>query len=230
MPAYDKYYSLSVFDMNHFMEVFVMPEKPVVVRLASQKSPVEDAHEIVLQTYQGLVFTRQVVVDNEAEVLQLAKDITISGGGGNKPFIVPSFTEAEAAAGDKIIQEYALKVPNARKLFGSTNEGVGDLDRAAGVFLGQLGTQAWTVDYAQYVAVFRRDHATYLKLSRTVFCQPVITHSCLLNRRVPMDVLRNPAFRYGGVCFSFCISHAKQQQKDRSYQCNACADSYHWVS
>ena len=152
MPAYDKYYSLSVFDMNHFMEVFVMPEKPVVVRLSSQKSPIEDAHEIVLQTYQGLVFTRQVVVDNEAEVLKLAEEITISGGGGNKPFIVPSFTEAEAAAGDEIIQEYALKVPNARKLFGSTNEGVGDLDRAAGVFLGQLGTQAWTVDYAQYVA------------------------------------------------------------------------------
>ena len=38
-----------------FMEVFVMPEKPVEVRLASQQSPIENAHEIVLQTYQGLV-------------------------------------------------------------------------------------------------------------------------------------------------------------------------------
>lgn len=151
MPEYDKYYSLSVFDMNHFMDVFVMPEKPVVIRLASQKSPIDDAYEVVLQTYEGLAFTRQVIVDNEAEVLKLAEEITINGGGGTKQFIIPVFTEAEAQAGDKVIQEYALKQPNARRLFGSTNEGVGDLDRAAGVFLGQLGTQAWTVDYSQYV-------------------------------------------------------------------------------
>ena len=109
--------------------------------LPAQKSPIEDAHEIVLQTYQGLVFTRQVVVDNEAEVLKLAEEIAISGGGGNKPFIVPSFTELKQQQGDQIIQDYALKVANARNLFGSANEGVGDLDRAAGVFLGQLGTQ-----------------------------------------------------------------------------------------
>lgn len=151
MPEYDKYYSISVFDMNHFMEVFVTPNKPVVVRLASQKSPIEDAHEVVLNTYQGLIFTRQVVVGNEAEVMKLAEKISITGGGGTKPFIVPSFTKEEAVAGDKVIQEYALKQPGARRLFGSTNEGVGDLDRAAGVFLGQLGTQAWTVDYAQYL-------------------------------------------------------------------------------
>ncbi len=151
MPAYENYYSLSVFDMNHFMEVFVMPEKPVVIRLASQKSPVDEAHEVVLQTYEGLAFTRQVIVDNEAEVMKLAEEMTISGGNGTKSFIIPEFTEAEAEAGDKVIQEYALKQPNARRLFGSVNEGVGDLDRAAGVFLGQLGTQAWTVDYAQYL-------------------------------------------------------------------------------
>ncbi len=150
MPKYDKYYSLTVFDMHHFMEVIVAPEKPVVVRLPHQKSPVEDAHEIVLQTNQGLAFTRQVVVNNEEEVLKLAEQIKIEGGGGTKPFIVPDFTEAEKEAAEIIIKDYALKIPNARKLFGSTYEGVGDLDRCAGVFLGQLGTQSYIVDYAQY--------------------------------------------------------------------------------
>lgn len=151
MPAYDRYYSLSVFDMHHHMEVFVTPDKPVVVRLPSQQSPLQDAHEVVLQTYQGLVFTRQVVVDNEAEVLALAEQMSITGGGGTKPFIVPEFTSEETEAGDKVIQEYALRQPGARRLFGSPYEGVGDLDRAAGVFLGQLGTQFYIVDYAQYL-------------------------------------------------------------------------------
>ncbi len=153
MPKYDKYYAMSIFDMNHFSQVVLAPEKPVVVRLPHQKSPVEDATEIVLHTNQGLIFTRQVVVGNEAEVLEVAKKISISGGGGDAPFIVPDFSEEVTAAGDAIIQEYALtKVVNARKLFGTVYEGIGDLDRAAGVFLGQLGTQAYVVDYAQYLA------------------------------------------------------------------------------
>lgn len=148
MPEYDKYYSISVFDMNHFMEVVVTPEKPVVVRLAHQKSPIEDAHEIVLNTNQGMVFTRQVVVDNEEEVIELAKQISISGGGGTKPFIVPEFTLSEKEQAERIIIEYATSVVSGRNLFGSVYEGVGDLDRAAGVYRGQLGTQSYVVDYA----------------------------------------------------------------------------------
>lgn len=151
MPAYDRYYSLSVFDMNHFMEVFVAPEKPVVVRLPHQQSPVADAHEIVLHTYQGLAFARQTIVQNEAEVMALGRQITLTGGGGDFPFTVPVFTEAEASVGLERIKAYALGVTDARRLFGSPYEGVGDLDRAAGVFLGQLGTQARYVDYTQYV-------------------------------------------------------------------------------
>lgn len=148
MPEYDKYYSITVFDMHHFMEVFVTPEKPVVVRLPHQKSPIVDAHEIVLQTYQGLVFTRQVIVDNEQEVLELAKQISITGGGGTKPFIVPEFTAAEKEQAEQIIANYAQTVKSGRNLFGSAYEGVGDLDRCAGVFRGQLGTQSYIVDYA----------------------------------------------------------------------------------
>lgn len=152
LPEYDKYYSLSVFDMNHFMEVYVMPDKPVVIRLPHQKSPVKDAIEIVLHTYWGLAFTRQVIVDNEEEVMNLAKQITITGGGGDFPFVVPDFTKEEEAAGMKIIKDYSLnRVKTGRKLFGTPYEGVGDMDRAAGVFLGQLGTQTRYVDYSQYL-------------------------------------------------------------------------------
>ena len=152
MPAYDKYYSVTVFDMHHFMEVVVTPEKPVVVRLPHQKSPVEGAHEIVLHTYQGMAFTRQVIVDNEQEVVELAKEISITGGGGDKPFIIPDFTAAEKAAAEQIIVDYARTVTSGRNLFGSAYEGVGDLDRSAGVYRGQLGTQSYVVDYAVSLA------------------------------------------------------------------------------
>ena len=152
MPKYDKYYSLSIFDMNHFMEVHVMPNKPVVIRLPHQKSPVKDAIEVVLHTYWGLAFTRQAIVNNEKEVMGLAKKITIKGGGGDFPYIVPDFTPAEREAGMKAIKKYSFTLKNGRKLFGSLYEGVGDMDRAAGVFLGQLGTQARYVDYAQDIA------------------------------------------------------------------------------
>ncbi|MCG8579696.1 MAG: DUF1214 domain-containing protein [Bacteroidales bacterium] len=153
LPEYEMYSSLTVFDMNHYMEVLVSPEKPVVVRLPHQKSPIEDAHEIVINTIEGLAFTRHVIVGNEKQVMKLVKKgLTITGGGSSRRFIVPDFTEEEAAAGFDIIKTYSLtKVKNGRKLFGSEYEGVGNLDRCAGVFLGQLGTQAYVVDYLQYL-------------------------------------------------------------------------------
>lgn len=148
MPKYSKYYSLSIFDMNHFMEVEVKPEKPVVIRLPHQKSPIKDAHEIVLQTYQGIAFSRQVIVDNTDEVMKLAKEIKISGGGGDYPFIIPDFSKEEQKEGLKLIAAYMnAHVKDGTKIFGSVYEGVGDMDRAAGVMVGQLGTQA---RYAQY--------------------------------------------------------------------------------
>ena len=151
MPEYDKYYSVSIFDMNHFMEVFVMPKKPVVVRLPHQKSPVKGAHEIVLQTYQGLVFTRQVMVNNEQEVMDLAGKITLTGAGGDFPFIVPDFSKAVQDAGLKKINDYVLEGHDTTRYFVSPYEGGGDLDRAAGALAGQLGTQARYAQYGQMI-------------------------------------------------------------------------------
>jgi hypothetical protein len=150
MPKYDKYYSLSVFDMHHFMEVYVKPDKPVVIRLPHQKSPVKDAYEIVLKTYQGVALTRQVIVDNTEQVMKLAKNITLEGGGGDTSFVIPEFNEAEQKEGSKAIQKYLPRVKGGAKLFGSPYEGVGDMDRAAGVMIGQLGIQARYVDYRLY--------------------------------------------------------------------------------
>jgi hypothetical protein len=150
MPNYDKYYSLSVFDMNHFMEVYVKPKKPVVIRLPHQKSPIKEAHEIVLQTYQGVALTRQVIVDNAEEVMALANEIKIEGAGGDFPFIIPMFTEEEIKAGMEEIQAYMPRVKGGSQLFGSAYEGVGDMDRAAGVLIGQLGTQARYANYRLY--------------------------------------------------------------------------------
>lgn len=147
MPKYDKYYSLSIFDMNHFMEVKVMPTKPVVIRLPHQKSPLKDAHEIVLQTYQGLAFTRQVIDDNTKEVMELAKKIRIKGGGGDFPFVVPSFAKEVASAGLKKIANHITQSNDTSKFFLSPYEGGGDFDRAAGVLAGQLGTQSRYVQY-----------------------------------------------------------------------------------
>ena len=152
MPKYDKYYSISIFDMEHYMEVIVMPTKPIVVRLPNQKSPIKDAYEIVLQTYQGLAFTRQIMVDNEKEVMQLARKITLTGGGGDFPFVLPSFSKSVQEAGNKKISEYIRSAPNTANFFVSRYEGGGDLDRAAGVMAGQLGTQARYAEYGQLVA------------------------------------------------------------------------------
>ncbi len=42
LPEYERYSSLSIFDMNHFVEdVIVNPNKPIVIRLANQKSPLD---------------------------------------------------------------------------------------------------------------------------------------------------------------------------------------------
>ena len=154
LPEYERYCSLSIFDMNHFVEdVIVNPDKPIVIRLANQKSPREEAHEVVLRTNSGLAFLRMVIPtpEDEAEVLKLTKKIRTTGGNGAEPFIVPSFTDEERSVALNIIQDYGLKQKTANKMFGKTSQGVGDLDRAAGVYLGQLGIPAEFVQYTQYV-------------------------------------------------------------------------------
>lgn len=153
-PEYDRYSSLSIFDMNHFVEdVIVNPTKPIVIRLANQKSPRDNAHDIVLNTNSGLAFLRMVIPtpEDEPAVMKLTKKIKTTGGNGTEPFIIPSFTDKERSAALDIIKDYGFKQKTANNMFGKTSQGVGDLDRAAGVFLGQLGIPAEFVQYTQYL-------------------------------------------------------------------------------
>lgn len=154
LPHYRRYSSLSVFDMMHFVPaVIVAPSKPIVIRLPAQTSPVPDAHEVVVETVSGLAFLRMVIPEpsDEPEVLELAAQIRTSGGDGDLPFIVPDFTDAEYAAGLDVIKQYSMPLTSSLKLFGTREQGGGDMDRCAGVFLGQLGIPARYVQYTQYV-------------------------------------------------------------------------------
>jgi hypothetical protein len=91
------------------------------------------------------------MVDNEQEVMDLAKKIKMSGGGGDAPFVVPSFSQAVQDAGFKKINDLVEKGTNTEKFFVSPYEGGGDLERAAGALGGQLGTQARYVQYGPLV-------------------------------------------------------------------------------
>jgi hypothetical protein len=88
---------------------------------------------------------------DEAEVLALTQQIRTSGGDGQLPFIVPDFTDAEYAAGLDVIKQYSMPLTSSLKIFGTREQGGGDMDRCAGVFLGQLGIPAAYVQYMQYV-------------------------------------------------------------------------------
>jgi hypothetical protein len=154
IPHYHRYVSLSVFDMMHFIPaVLVAPTKPIVVRLANQTSPIKDAHEVVINTVSGVLFLRTAIPSpsEEPEVLAFADQIRTTGGDGDLPFIVPDFTEDERRVGLELIQEYVLRQTSASKVFGAPEQGVGDLDRCAGVFAGQLGVPASSIEYCQFV-------------------------------------------------------------------------------
>jgi len=156
LPRYRRYLSLSVFDMMHFVPaVLVGPTRPIVIRLATQDRPAMDAHDVVLETVTGLAFLRMVIPEasDEAEVLALTSQIRTSGGGGDVPFIVPDFTQDEYAAGLEVIKQYSMPLTSSLKIFGTREQGASDLDRCAGVFLGQLGIPASYVQYTQYVAL-----------------------------------------------------------------------------
>ncbi|UCF38873.1 MAG: DUF1214 domain-containing protein [Acidobacteriota bacterium] len=154
LPEYERYSSLSIFDMHHFVEdVIVNPNKPIVIRLANQKSPRDEAHDVVLSTNSGLAFLRMVIpaAEDEADVMRLTREIKTTGGDGTEPFIIPSFTDKERSVALEIIKDYGFKQKTGNNMFGKTSQGVGDLDRAAGVYLGQLGIPAEFVQYTQYV-------------------------------------------------------------------------------
>ena len=88
---------------------------------------------------------------NEKEVMDLASKITLTGGGGDFPFVLPSFRKEVQEAGLKKIDDYVQGGNDSANFFVSPYEGGRDLDRAAGALAGQLGTQARYAQYGQII-------------------------------------------------------------------------------
>lgn len=150
-PDYERFFSVSVYDMKHNVPgVLVNPDKPILLRRPDQSAPEGDFHELVLETDQGLAFTRMVVVDNMDEVRALSRQIVMEGGGGDMHRDVQRFSPEVEARALKII-EAIVPLVDTDKLFGTRSGDVGDLHLAVGVFQGQLGTPATAVRYGLLV-------------------------------------------------------------------------------
>ncbi|TDJ43866.1 MAG: DUF1214 domain-containing protein [Gammaproteobacteria bacterium] len=150
-PRYERFFSVSIFDMKHNVPgVFVNPEKPILLRRPDQPAPEGDFHEVVMETDQGIAFTRMVVVDNMDEVRALSREIVMDGGKGDMTRNVQRFSlEIEERALN--IFEAIVPLVDTDKLFGQVSGDVGELHLAAGVFQGQLGTPSHVVRYGLLV-------------------------------------------------------------------------------
>jgi len=83
-PQYKYFFSVSIFDMKHNIPaVIVNPDKPILIVRPGQPITEGTYHVVYLETDQGLVFTRMVVIDNMAEVRELSRSITMQGGNGD---------------------------------------------------------------------------------------------------------------------------------------------------
>lgn len=150
-PQYERFFSVSVFDMKHNVPaVITNPARPILLIRPGQLVPEGDFNIVELETDQGLVFTRMVVVDNLDEVRQLSASIRMEGGRGEMHCNVQRFSSAIVEAGLATIAAATIAAmphldPDAS--FGKKSGDVGELTSAAAVMLGQLGTPSDTVRY-----------------------------------------------------------------------------------
>jgi hypothetical protein len=147
-PGYDKFFSVSVFDMLHNVPgVIANPTRPILLIRPGQEVPEGDFEIVELETDQGLVFTRMVVVDNLDEVRALSASISMTGGKGDMHRPVQRFSPGIEQAGLAVI---AATIPylDPDIAFGKKSGDVGDITAAGAVMQGQLGTPSDTVRYA----------------------------------------------------------------------------------
>ncbi|MEP3333188.1 DUF1214 domain-containing protein [Sedimentitalea sp.] len=148
VPEYDRFFSVSVFDMKHNIPaVVVSPDKPILLTRPGYDQPEGDFTVVNLETDQGLILTRMVVVDNIDDVMALSEEIIMEGGDGDMTRPVQRFSDSIRESGEHVISAM-VEVVNVDVVFGSHTGAVGELSRAAGVMQGQLGTPTETVRYA----------------------------------------------------------------------------------
>lgn len=144
-PRYDKFFSVSIFDMKHNTPaVIVNPDKPLLIKRPGQKLPEGDYYVVELETDQGLVFTRMVVIDNMEKVRELSKQFVMEGGKGDMTRNVQRFSPAIEKRAMAVIDAV---VPLPDTCFGKKSGDVDFLALAFCVRIGQLGTPADTVRY-----------------------------------------------------------------------------------
>ena len=147
-PKYDKFFSVSVFDMLHNVPaVIVNPDKPILIKRPGQEVPEGDFIVVELETDQGLVFSRMVVVDNMDEVRRLSRSIVMEGGKGDMNRNVQRFSAETEQIAHAVI-DTLFPMVNPDDAFGKVTGDVDFLVLAAGVKYGQLGTPSETVRYA----------------------------------------------------------------------------------
>ncbi len=151
-PQYDRFFSVSVFDMQHNVPaVITNPQRPIAIVRPGQAVPEGDYTVVQLETDQGLAFTRMVVVDNMDAVRKLSESITMSGGDGDMQRAVETFSPDVVKRGLAAIKA-ALPELNPDKAFGKKSGDVPPLVLAGAVMLGQLGTPSDTVRYGVIMA------------------------------------------------------------------------------
>lgn len=147
-PEYDRFFSVSIFDMKHNVPaVIVNPEKPILLTRPGYENPEGDFTVVELETDQGLILTRMVVVGNLDEVMALSEEITMQGGDGDMTRPVQRFSDEVRTSAEHVIAAM-VDVLNPDLAFGKVSGDVGALSLAAGVMQGQLGTPPDTVRYA----------------------------------------------------------------------------------
>lgn len=147
-PQYERFFSVSIFDMRHNVPaVIVNPQRPILLTRPGYKRPDGDFEVVELETDQGLILTRMVVVDNLDQVMALSKEIQMDGGAGNVFRPVQRFSEETRKKAEHVIKAM-VEVVNPDDAFGKRSGDVGVLSLAAGVMQGQLGTPSETVRYA----------------------------------------------------------------------------------
>jgi hypothetical protein len=147
-PAYDKFFSVSIFDMFHIVPAVVAnPTRPILLIRPGQTVPDGDYEVVEVETDKGLVISRMVVVDNLDVVVRLRDSIVMDGGTREMHRPVQKFSPGGVEAGNAIIQA-AIPFLDPDRVFPKRSGEVGDITLAGAVMLGQLGTPSDTVRYA----------------------------------------------------------------------------------
>lgn len=102
---------------------------------------------VELETDQGLVLTRMVVVDNIGRVRELSRSIVMDGGDGDMHRDVQRFSPQVEKAALQLL-EAAVDTQPPGEGFGTRSGDVGEILLAGSVLIGQLGTPSDSVRYS----------------------------------------------------------------------------------